>query len=76
MALRKYAVKHGRRWKSVLNHVWMGGAPYDDGGVLRGLRNTHGPSWLHAYRLPKAGAVDPAVGTGANTAGSGSEGGT
>ncbi|MGD9481091.1 hypothetical protein [Shinella sp. G-2] len=52
-ALQAYAAKHGRRWKSVLNHVWMGGAPYDDGGTLRRLRNSHGPSWLHSYRLPK-----------------------
>lgn len=52
-ALQAYAVRHGRRWKSMLNHVWMGGAPYDDGGTLRGLRNTHGPSWLQSYRLPK-----------------------
>lgn len=52
-ALQAYAAKHGRRWKSVLNHVWMGGAPYDDGGTLRRLRNSHGPTWLHSYRLPK-----------------------
>lgn len=53
-ALQAYAARHGRRWKSVLNNVWMGGAPYDDGGILRRLRNTHGPSWLQRYRLPKA----------------------
>ena len=53
-ALREYAVRHGRRWKSILSDVWMGGPPYDDGGVLRGLRNTHGPTWLQSYRLPKA----------------------
>lgn len=53
-ALQTYATKHGRRWKSILNNVWMGGAPYDDGGILRGLRNTHGPTWLQSYRLPKA----------------------
>lgn len=52
-ALRDYAIRHGRRWKSILNNVWMGGAPYDDGGILRRLRNTHGPSWLHRYRLPR-----------------------
>ncbi|MGN7755556.1 hypothetical protein [Sinorhizobium sp. 22678] len=52
-ALQAYAAKHGRRWKWVLNHVWMGGAPYDDGATLRRLRNSHGPSWLHTYRLPK-----------------------
>lgn len=53
-ALRAYAARHGRRWKSILNNVWMGGSPYDDGGTLRRLRNTHGPSWLQRYRLPKA----------------------
>lgn len=53
-ALQAYAARHGRRWKSILNNVWMGGAPYDDGGILRLLRNTHGPSWLHRYRLPRA----------------------
>ncbi|ULJ82744.1 hypothetical protein MF410_34520 (plasmid) [Rhizobium sp. C104] len=52
-ALQAYAVKHGRRWKSILNHVWMGGAPHDDGGTLRRLRNSHGPTWLQSYRLPK-----------------------
>src|SRR4051812_3446071 len=31
----------------------MGEAPYDDGGTLRRLRNTHGPTWLDRYRLPK-----------------------
>lgn len=52
-ALQAYAARHGRRWKSILNNVWMGGAPYDDGGTLRGIRNTHGPSWLQSYRLPQ-----------------------
>ncbi len=53
-ALLAYAARHGRRWKSILNNVWMGGPPHDDGGILRGLRNTHGPTWLQSYRLPKA----------------------
>ncbi|WP_088939847.1 hypothetical protein [Rhizobium sp. N122] len=52
-ALQAYAVRHGRRWKSILNNAWMGGPPYDDGGLLRGLRNSHGPTWLQSYRLPK-----------------------
>ncbi len=52
-ALQAYAAKHGRRWKSILNRVWMGGPPYDDGGTLRRLRNSRGPSWLHSYRLPQ-----------------------
>ncbi|AUX79315.1 hypothetical protein [Sinorhizobium fredii] len=56
-ALQAYAAKHGRRWKSVLNHVWMGGPPHDDTGTLRGLRNSHGPTWLQSYRLPKTQAA-------------------
>ncbi|AGS24575.1 hypothetical protein [Rhizobium etli] len=52
-ALQAYAAKHGRRWKSILSNAWMGGPPHDDGGVLRGLRNSHGPTWLQSYRLPK-----------------------
>ncbi|WP_234913187.1 hypothetical protein [Rhizobium giardinii] len=52
-ALQAYAAKHGRRWKSVLNHVWMGGQPHDDGATLRRQRNARGPTWLQSYRLPK-----------------------
>ncbi|MBB5553345.1 hypothetical protein [Rhizobium lentis] len=52
-ALQAYAARHGRRWKSILNNAWLGGPPYDDGGLLRGLRNSHGPTWLQSYRLPK-----------------------
>ncbi|MBB4388304.1 hypothetical protein RJJ65_20350 [Rhizobium hidalgonense] len=52
-ALQAYAARNGRRWKSILNNAWMGGPPYDDGGLLRGLRNSHGPTWLQSYRLPK-----------------------
>lgn len=60
-ALQAYAARHGRRWKSILNDVWMGGAPHDDGGILRGLRNSHGPTWLQSYRLPRARSPDGAV---------------
>lgn len=60
-ALQAYAARHGRRWKSVLNHVWTGGTPHDDGGVLRGLRNSHGPTWLQSYRLPGAGSAKAAT---------------
>ena len=52
-ALREYAARHGRSWKSVLNHAWMGEPPHDDRPILRRLRNTHGPTWLDRYRLPK-----------------------
>jgi len=60
-ALHAYAAKHGRRWKSILNNVWMGGAPYDDGGILGQLRNSHGPTWLQSYRLPKAKSAGDSV---------------
>lgn len=52
-AVIAYAAKHGRRWKSVLNNAWMGNPPHDDGGLLRQIRNSHGPSGLVTYRLPK-----------------------
>lgn len=57
-ALQDYADWHGRSWKRILNHAWMGEAPHDDGQVLRKLRNTHGPIWLDRYHLPKR-PLDP-----------------
>lgn len=51
-ALQRYAARHGRRWKSVLNDAWQGLPPHDDSGILRTLRNSHGPTWLHRFRLP------------------------
>ncbi|MCW0001809.1 hypothetical protein OE766_26700 [Pararhizobium sp. YC-54] len=57
-ALQAHAAKHGRRWKSILNRVWMGEAPHDDAGTLRRLCNSHGPSWLQSYRLPKTRLPD------------------
>ncbi|APG86759.1 hypothetical protein [Sinorhizobium americanum] len=50
-ALQAYAARHGRRWKSILNTARMGGPPHDDGGLRRGLRNSHAPSWLQSYGL-------------------------
>ncbi len=52
-ALQRYAAKHGRRWKSVLRDAWMGNAPWDDGGILRTIRNVRGPTWLDKFKLPK-----------------------
>ena len=73
-ALQAYAVRHGLRWKSILNNAWMGGAPHDDGGILRGLRNTHGPTWLQSYRLAKPKpSVDTVIATAEPEAGSGSD---
>ncbi|MDQ0563032.1 alkanesulfonate monooxygenase SsuD/methylene tetrahydromethanopterin reductase-like flavin-dependent oxidoreductase (luciferase family) [Rhizobium mesoamericanum] len=60
-ALQAYAARHGRGWKSVLNRVWMGEPPHDDAGTLRRLRNSHGPSWLQSYRLPKPQTPEKAV---------------
>lgn len=54
-AVEVYASKHGRTWKSKLRAAWMSGGMEDGtGGILRSLRNSHGPSWLVAYRAPKA----------------------
>lgn len=61
-ALQAFAAKHGRNWKANLSmvywynaRIWRG--PHGDdntvGYVLHGLRNSHGPSWLDSYRLPK-----------------------
>jgi hypothetical protein len=49
-ALKDFKKRHGPQWKSKLNSMWMlASAP----GVLHRLRNTHGPSWLAGYKLPK-----------------------
>ncbi|MBX4962656.1 hypothetical protein HJA92_14205 [Rhizobium binae] len=69
--LQAYAARHGRRWKSILNRVWMGEPPHDNAGTLRRQRNSHGPSWLQSYRLPRAESPD----RGAVTLPDGSEGG-
>jgi len=54
-AVEVYAAKHGRNWKSKLRAAWMsGGNEEGTGGILRNLRNTHGPSWLFSYRPAKA----------------------
>lgn len=49
-AIRAYAKKHGRFWKQQLNLDWMYARTT---GTLQELRNTHGPSWLVDYKLPK-----------------------
>ncbi|EGP54220.1 hypothetical protein Agau_P200529 (plasmid) [Agrobacterium tumefaciens F2] len=36
-AFQAFAAKHGRRWKSFVNHVSTDGAPYDESGILRGF---------------------------------------
>ncbi|MHB0726989.1 hypothetical protein WDZ11_24085 (plasmid) [Roseomonas mucosa] len=51
IVLRAYAAEHGRRWKECLLAEWIK-ATADP--LLHRLRNTHGPSWLLAYRLDTA----------------------
>lgn len=51
-ALAAFAERNGRRWKSALSDAWMKAAAPP---ILHHLRNTHGPSWLASYRLPKEG---------------------
>lgn len=54
-ALAAYAAKHGRNWKAKLREAWMsGGNEEGTGGILRTLRNIHGPSWLAIYKLSTA----------------------
>ncbi len=48
-ALRRYADKHGRRWKLQLWSEWMNASAEP---TLHALRNTHGPTWLDQFRWP------------------------
>jgi len=57
-ALREFASRNGRNWKSALNAKWMNGAydwDVDDSASLQQIRNNLGPSWLITYKLPKGG---------------------
>lgn len=47
-AIQFFAKQHGRRWKFRLSALWMRAAADP---ILHNLRNTHGPTWLMAYRL-------------------------
>lgn len=54
-ALRAFAAKHGRTWKSKLIDAWTGWGNIQDGPILRGVRNEFGPTWLiDKFRLPSA----------------------
>lgn len=62
-ALEAFASEYGRTWKSTLSDTYWYNARifyargnYDDsrpGALLHGLRNSHGPSWLAGFKLPK-----------------------
>ena len=49
-ALAAFAAVHGRYWKTELRRLWERAEAEPD---LHRLRNTHGPTWLDRYRLPK-----------------------
>jgi hypothetical protein len=55
IVLRRFAGENGRRWKAALLTAWMNGGT---SGELQRLRNTHGPSWLARFRLPKLEACN------------------
>ncbi len=51
-ALKAFANRHGRNWKSVLREAWMNAS---EPGILQQLRNDHGfgPSGLISFRFDK-----------------------
>jgi hypothetical protein len=53
-ALRAYAARGGRYWKSRLIQAWLNGALRgDDAPALQEIRNTRGPAWLLKFKLPE-----------------------
>jgi len=51
-AIRSFADYAGRTWKADLLHAWERASMP---GLLHKLRNSHGPTWLVNFRLPRAG---------------------
>ena len=49
-ALQSFAAYAGRYWKQDLRDAWMNASMP---GHLHKLRNSHGPSWLAKFKLPK-----------------------
>jgi hypothetical protein len=49
-----WAKQHGRTWKADLRAAWANGNynGFQGSSLLQQLRNTFGPSWLTAFRLP------------------------
>ena len=52
-ALKRFAEKHGRTWKSKLKSAWANGtdSTMEDGALLRQVRNDLGPVWLTKFDL-------------------------
>lgn len=70
-ALQAFAKQEGRKWKAILNEVYWYNARLwrsdkhpatltdnekQFGSILHGLRNSHGPSWLMEFKIPKPSA--------------------
>jgi hypothetical protein len=61
-ALQSWAKQHGRYWKEPLRDLWnravvaLGLPNSDRDTTVYCLRNSHGPSWLRSFRLPKEGS--------------------
>ena len=55
-ALRRYADRHGAKWKERLINAWWEGTDLsgDDGHLLRQIRNQFGPNWLKRFRFREA----------------------
>lgn len=53
-ALRAFAGRRGRNWKSKLLSMWFNGrdASEPNGHLLRQVRNQLGPTWLMNFRFP------------------------
>ncbi len=55
-ALRAFATKNGRTWKSRLRMIWETGRYTDytgDTGYLQSVRNGFGPTWLTKFSFDK-----------------------
>jgi hypothetical protein len=52
-ALRSFADYAGRTWKAQIHDAWLRA---DMPGIIHGLRNSHGPTWLVNFRFPKKAA--------------------
>lgn len=54
-ALRGFAQRHGRNWKSKLKAAWAYGKyeRHPDAYLLRQMRNTYGPKWLTRFSLTR-----------------------
>ena len=52
-AIKAFAKKYGRYWKSDLGAAWANGRDINEpnGHLLRQVRNNFGPKWLMKFKL-------------------------